>query len=85
MIDSHRTQGEWKVQLTMAINFFSSKDSEEIRTMHIKSDNIEVLIGNETDEIIKELFNSFLQKYQKGLERSMKGSGFVFDSIDLLH
>ena len=85
MIDSHRTQGEWKVQLTMAINFFSSKDSEEIRTMHIKSDNIEILIGNETDEIIKELFKSFLQKYQKGLERSMKGSGFVFDSIDLLH
>ena len=31
----------------MAVNFFSSKDSEEIRTMHSKSDNIEFLIGNE--------------------------------------
>ena len=53
MIDSHRSQGEWKVQLKKAINFFSSKDSEEIRTMHNKSNNIEILIGNETDEIIE--------------------------------
>ena len=33
--------------------------------MHTKSDNIEVLIGNETDEIIEELFNSLLQRFQK--------------------
>ena len=28
----------------MAINFISSKDSEETRTMHSKSDNIEIMI-----------------------------------------
>ena len=39
--------------------------------MHSKSDNIEILIGNETDEIIAELFESFLQKYQEGLEKLM--------------
>ena len=27
---------EWNIQLTMAINFISSKDSDETRTMHIK-------------------------------------------------
>ena len=27
---------EWNTQLTMAINFISSKDSDETRTMHIK-------------------------------------------------
>ena len=43
----------------MAINFFSSKVSEEIRTMHSKSDNIEILIGNETGEITEDLFDSF--------------------------
>ena len=68
----------------MAINFFSSKDSEEIRTMHSKSDNIEILIGNETDEIIEDLFDSLLQRYKKGLEESMKGSEFVFDNVDSL-
>ena len=41
------------------------------------------MIGNETDEIIKEFFEFLLQKYQKGLEESMKGSEFVFDFVDL--
>ena len=41
------------------------------------------MIGNETDEIIKEFFEFLLQKYQKGLEESMKESEFVFDFVDL--
>ena len=53
--------------------------------MHTKSDNIANLIGNETDEIIDKLFDPFLQKYQKGLKESMKGSEFVFDSLDLFY
>ena len=53
--------------------------------MRTKSDNIEILVGDETDEIIKELFDSLLQKYQKGLEESKRGSEFVFDSVDLLY
>ena len=69
----------------MTINFVSSKDdSDEIRTMHTKSDNIYILMGYETDEIIEELFKSLLQRYQEGLEESMKGSEFVFDSVGLL-
>ena len=53
----------------MAINFiFSKADSNETRTMHAKSDNIEIMIGSETDEIIEEPFKSLLQKYQEGLE-----------------
>ena len=41
----------------MEINFISSKpDSDETRTMRPKSDNIEIMIGSETDEIIEELF-----------------------------
>ena len=40
--------------------------------MHLKSNNIEILIGSETDEIIEELFDCLLQKCQKGLEESIK-------------
>ena len=40
--------------------------------MHIKSDNIEVLIGYETDKIIEELFGSLLKRHQKGLEEKSK-------------
>ena len=61
------------------------KGSSELRTMHSKSENMEILIGNETDEITEELFDSLLQKYQKGLEESMERSKCVFDSLDLFH
>ena len=69
----------------MEINFISSRDSNETRIMLTNSDNIEIMIGNETDEIIKKLFESLLQKYQEGLEKSIEGSEFIFDSIDLLY
>ena len=69
----------------MQINFISSKDSRETRNMHTKSDNIEIMMGSETDDIIDELFNFFLQKYQEGLEESMRRSEFIFDSVDLLY
>ena len=35
-------------------------------------------------KLIRKLFESLLQRYQKRLEESMKGSEFVFDSTDLL-
>ena len=65
--------------------FISSQHSDDICTLHTKSDNIEIMMGNETDEIIKQLFESLLKKTQKGLEESMKGSEFTFDSVDLLY
>ena len=47
--------------------------------------NIELLMGSETDDIINELFESFLQKYQEKLQEKMKDSKFVFASVDLLY
>ena len=68
----------------MEINFISSKEhSDEARTMHAKSDIIEIIMGSETDEIIEELFKSLLQKNQEGLEESMKESEIIFDSVDV--
>ena len=61
--------------------FGKSKDSNETRTIHSKSDNIEIMIVNETDKVIQERFNSLLQKYQKSLEESMKGIVFAFDNV----
>ena len=84
MIDNHRTQCKWKVKLVMAINCFSYKDPDETRAIHTTSDSI-VMMGNETDDIIENLFDSYLQRYQKVLEESLKGSEFVFHSVDLLY
>ena len=50
MINDHKTKSEWKIQLTMVINFSSSKlDSDETRIMHTKSSNIEIMIGSDTN------------------------------------
>ena len=80
-----KTSSEWKIQITMAINFIFSKDSDETRTMHTKSNYVEIMIGSNADQIIKDLFESFLQKYQEGLEESMRGSKFVYDTVDVLY
>ena len=42
----------WKIQLIIANNFIFSIYDEE-RVMHSKSDNIEIMINEEADEVIK--------------------------------
>ena len=49
----------------MAISYISSKDPEESHIMHSKSENIEIMMGSKTDEVLEELLESFLQRYQK--------------------
>ena len=45
---------EWKIQINMRVNFISFKDTGETRTIYVRSDNEEINLGNETDDIIKE-------------------------------
>ena len=83
--NDYETEGEWKIQLSMKINFVSSKDFGEIHIMHTKNDDTDVLMGSETNDIVKEHFQSLLQKYQEELEETMRGSEFIFDSVNLLY
>ena len=53
--------------------------------MHTKSDNIEIMIGSDTNEVIEDLFKSFLQRYQENLEKMMRGSEFGFDGVNALY
>ena len=69
-----------------AINFTSSKpDFDETRIMHTKSNNIEIMIGSDTNEVIEELFKSILQRYHENLEEKMRGSEFAFDGVNALY
>ena len=69
LINQYKKEGEWKIQLTAEINFKSLKPgSDETCTMYTRSDNEEFMGGDDTDEIIKELFKSFLQKYEENLQ-----------------
>ena len=71
MINKSNIHGEWKIQLTMTIDFISSKDSNETWIIHSMSNSIEIMTVSKTDEIIEELFDSLFQRYQKGLDKKM--------------
>ena len=48
--------------------------------MHSKSNNIEIRINDQPDQVIKELVDSIKNRYQNDLE-SMTGKEFVFDYV----
>ena len=75
---------ERKIQINMHVNFVSSNDPGEVCNIFVWSDNQEIRLGNETDDIIKRLINSFLNNYQKEEIILRNGSNFVFESVDLL-
>ena len=52
--------------------------------MHSKSDNIEIMINDEANEVIKELLDSIKYRYHNNLE-SIKNSEFVFDYDHLFY
>ena len=68
----------------MHVNFVSSNGSIEIRTIFVWSDNEEIRMGNETNDIIKRLINSFLSNYRNEEAIMRNGSNFVFGSVDVL-
>ena len=84
MIDDYKCKGEWKIQITMRIIFISFIDKNETQVMHTKSDNVEIMNGTDTSDAINELIDSFMKRYQEGLETKMKGSSYIFERIDLL-
>ena len=84
IINNFKKSNTLNIQLTISNNFISSIDNDEERIMHSKSDNIEIMINDEADEVIKELFGSLKNKYQNSLE-SMQVSEFVFNYVHLLY
>ena len=86
LIGEYKLKGEWKVQLTIEVNFISLKPgSDETRIMYIRSDNIEIMFGDDNDDITEQLFESLLKKYEENLQNKMRGSEFEFDGVNFLY
>ena len=71
MINDYTSKGEWKIQITMRIIFVSFIDNNETQVMHTKNDNIEIMNGVDASDTINELIDSFMKRYQEGLETKM--------------
>ena len=72
------------MQITMRIIFVSFIDANETLVMHTKNDNVVIMSGVETNDIVNELLDSFFERYQEQLETKMKGSSYIFERIDSL-
>ena len=84
MIDLENSNA-WKIQLTIAINIFSSKDGKEEHVMHASSDNVKFKPYSDASNVIDKLFKSLRSKFQVNLITSMRGSDFIFDSVQLMY
>ena len=86
LINQYKKEGEWKIQLTAEINFISLKPgSDETCVMYTRSDNEEFMSGDDTNEIIKSFFESFLHRFEEKLQEKMRGSDFEFDGINFFN
>ena len=52
-------------QLIMSISFIWSNGSDETRNIHTKSNNIDIMMGKETDEIIDDYKYRFSRMIKK--------------------
>ena len=84
LINDHRINRRvWKIQINMRVNCISSKETGETRTIYRWSNNVSLMRGRDTSDIIKELFKSFLHDYREKL-KTIKGSDFVLESAYLM-
>ena len=86
LINKYKNESEWKIQLIAEINFISLKPgSDEMRVMYKRSDNEEFRNSDDTDEVIKSLFKSFLQRFEENLQEKMRVSDSEFDGINFFY
>ena len=69
LINDHKANGEWKIQLSIQTNSISSKDSGETCIVHSWSKNVEIRMDNKTDDVINTLIDSLRQKSQKDIKQ----------------
>ena len=67
----------WEIQLTISYNIIYSKHVDEDRVMHSR-----IMTYDNRNEVNEELFKLLLSGYQYSLETSIRGSDFIFDSVE---
>ena len=67
----------------MCLNFISSKGTGKTRIIYVWSDNVKIMWGSDTDDIIRKRFRTFLHNYQEEL-KMISGSEFNFESVELM-
>ena len=84
--NNNNNHSEWKIQVVMQNSCISTEIFEETRTIYTKTEPVKDFMGSETKDVIDELFNTRLQRFQNAQETSNeRGSEFIPDSVELLY
>ena len=74
----------WNVRESLPLDSYESVLGDSIiHYYYVWSDKVSIMEHKDTNDIIREIFRSFLHYYQKKLNM-IKGSNFVFESVDLM-
>ena len=74
----------WNFRESLPLDSYESVLGDSIiHYYYVWSDKVSIMEGKDTNDIIREIFRSFLHYYQKKLNM-IKGSNFVFESVDLM-
>ena len=84
LINNKKNNNEPEIQLSMGINFMHATDRDKNRTFHVKSDNVEIRLSNDANNIITKLLDSFLNNYQEEEQILRNASNYTFESEDIL-
>ena len=84
--NNNNNRAKWKIQLSMHNSCISTRKFEETRTIHTKSEPLEIFMGSDTENVIDKPFNTLLQIFQRAQETSNeRGIEFLADSVELLY
>ena len=81
----NNTQDEQKVQLIIVIIFRHITDSAKKYTFYVKTKKIDLRAGDDTNEIINKVLDSFFENYEREKNILRNGSNYVFDCVDLTY
>ena len=84
LINKHKNNN-WKIQLTIKIIVIPIYDYNDKRSLYAKTKNVEIMMVSHTDDIVKELFESIMQKCEELMEYSTKNSGLVLEGVELIN
>ena len=69
----------------MKIIFTPIEDFNDKKVLYVKTKNVEITMDSGTNEIVKELFESIIKKYQELMEYSTKNSGLILEGVELMN
>ena len=84
LMNEKKSNNEQNIQLSIGLNFMHTTDRDKNCNFSVKSNNVEIRIGSNTNDVITILFESFLNNYQKEEQILRNGSNYTFESVDIL-